>query len=197
LLLVVLAGLAVRTDGASVSVSEISQRLAVVTLQRGEFAQQRDTAGLSHPLVSAGVFVLSQSDGLLWQVRMPLQADYKFVPAGTFRRLRGRDWQSMSVTGGATDRYMQVMRAVMSGDLTTLSRDFDISVSGDAMQWTLTLRPRGRLLTRALRTISVLGGDWIQRVVIEDQSGSRTTISLSLRPGAPALSPDEARDLAS
>ncbi len=195
-LLVTLAVLAVPALAGDIAVAEVGTRLTAHSVVRGDFEQRRQLTGIERPLVSSGRFLLSRAHGLLWLVRAPLAADYKFLPGGVFQRLRGRDWQPATGSAGPAERYLKIMLSVMSGDLPALERDFAISSAGTGAAWTLTLRPRSALLARSLVAISVTGRAWIDSVVIEERSGNRTTIGIVVQPGAAALSDAEVREFA-
>lgn len=182
--------------GADELVAEVRQRLTAAAVYRGNFEQRRELTGIARPLVSTGQFLLSNAHGLMWLVRAPLVADYKFVLAGVFQRLHGGNWQVAAGSEGPAERYLKIMLSVMSGDLPALQRDFEITSTGTIASWTLTLRPRSSMLARALDVISVRGGDWIDAVVIQEQAGSRTTIRLDLQSSAAALADAEVREFA-
>lgn len=59
---------------------QLSEQLAKPHVIHGDFIQEKHLRALPKPLTSTGTFVLAKDHGLLWQLKTPLQQDYRITP---------------------------------------------------------------------------------------------------------------------
>src|SRR5690606_8453225 len=71
----------------------LNAQLRAQPVLHGDFVQEKHLRALPQPLVSRGQFVLAREHGLLWQLRSPLQQDYRISASGIARRT-AEDWQA-------------------------------------------------------------------------------------------------------
>lgn len=159
---------------------------------RGDFVQEKHLRALPQPLVSRGQFVLAQEQGLLWQLRSPLQQDYRISASGIARRT-AEGWQA-SAGQSASERQNRLILALLSGDSEALGADFNLQLDGTANAWQLNLTPRGALLGQIFTRVQLRGGQHVEQIEIFETQGDRTLMRLSALRSDTPLSDTERHD---
>jgi len=72
--------LSVTVQAASPQAEQIFKQLSQTTLVRAKFEQQKKLVSLQKTFVSNGDVVFSKSNGVLWQLQRPVQADLVVTP---------------------------------------------------------------------------------------------------------------------
>ena len=86
--------------------------------------------------------------------------------------------------------------AVLQGDSSGLQRDFELNLQGTAEHWQLQLNPRSLLLKQIFRRIDIAGGQYVERIELEESQGDSTVLRMPASSGATALSDTERSDFA-
>ncbi len=173
---------------------QLSDQLAKPDVIHGNFIQEKHLRALPQPLTSKGTFVLAKNHGLLWLLRTPLQQDYRITTKGIARRdVSG--WQMLpSKSAGAEQN--RLFLAVLQGDSSGLQRDFELSMSGDAQNWKLTLLPRSLLLKQVFNQINITGGELVSTIELLETQGDSTLLRMQDSTSAQPLSTAEQHDFA-
>jgi hypothetical protein len=178
------AGLAQAFD-----LAQLSAQLAKPAVVRGPFIQEKHLRALPQPLTSHGQFVLSREHGLLWQLRSPLQQDYRIDDRGIARRTV-QGWQQQSGQDVAAQQS-RLFLAVLKGDHAGLADDFELQLSGNAEAWQLDLIPRSRLLQQIFNVIHIQGGALVECIELAETQGDSTLLRLPQSQAGSALSEAE------
>ena len=145
------------------------------------FYEQRQSPWLTAPVESWGV-VRSLPQGLEKQVESPKQETWRLLPD----RL---EWQGSA--GGGSKQILfskapalavlsDAIRHVVAGNFLALERDFNVSVQGDAKQWTAHLQPQTAEVARYLEYLEIQGsGSQLLVLVVVERKGERTTTRFS------------------
>jgi len=189
LLLCCLAPLAQAFD-----LQQLSNQLARPEVIHGQFTQEKHLRALPQPLTSKGRFVLAKQHGLLWLLQTPLQQDYRITAQGIARR-EGSSWQMLPNKSAGAEQN-RLFLAVLQGDSSGLQRDFELSLSGTAQQWKLTLTPRSVLLKQVFNQINIDGGELVQRIELLETQGDSTVLRMQDSTSAQPLSEAEQHDFA-
>jgi hypothetical protein len=163
---------------------------------RGHFVQERQLAGFSHPLKSAGSFVLAPGQGLIWRTEMPLVDTIVITPGGILQIVNGKEAMRLPVSRlPVVGRFYDVLGGALTGNTGPLDSVFKVERQADAAQWHLTLRP-ARADDPALGqivAITVTGTHLVDAVEIQKQGGDADRLSFSAQAKtAGDLSVDEA-----
>ncbi|MES2821809.1 MAG: outer membrane lipoprotein carrier protein LolA [Pseudomonadota bacterium] len=156
--------------------AQLSAQLGQAAVVRGDFTQEKHLRALPQPLISQGRFVLAKPYGLLWQLRTPLEQDYRIDAQGIARRT-AEGWQSQPQQS-ASAQQNRLFLAVLQGDSSGLQQDFALSLSGTADDWQLQLIPRSALLKQIFSAIHIRGGALVQRIELLETQGDRTLLKL-------------------
>ena len=173
---------------------QLSEQLAKPEVIHGNFIQEKHLRALPQPLISKGTFILAKNHGLLWLLKTPLQQDYRITAKGIARR-DGSVWQMLPGKSAGAEQN-RLFLAVLQGDSSGLQRDFELSLSGDAQNWKLTLVPRSMLLKQVFNQINITGAALVQSIELLETQGDSTLLRMQDSTSAQPLSSAEQHDFA-
>jgi len=173
---------------------QLSEQLAKPEVIHGNVIQEKHLRALPQPLTSKGSFVLAKNHGLLWLLKTPLQQDYRITAKGIARR-DGIVWQMLPGKSAGAEQN-RLFLAVLQGDSSGLQRDFELSLSGDAQNWKLTLVPRSMLLKQVFNQINITGAALVQSIELLETQGDSTLLRMQDSTSAQPLSDAEQHDFA-
>ena len=173
---------------------QLSDQLAKPEVIHGSFVQEKHLRALPQPLTSKGTFVLAKNQGMLWLLKTPLQQDYRINAKGIARR-DASGWQMLPGKSAGAEQN-RLFLAVLQGDSSGLQRDFELSLSGDAQNWKLTLTPRSMLLKQVFNQINIDGGELVHNIELLETQGDRTLLRMQDSTSAQPLSDAEQHDFA-
>ncbi len=161
--------------------SAFSQQDLIALLQKsqniqGGFTQQRFLKSLSKPIVSRGKFVLLANKGLLWQMQQPFAVDLRVKKDGIMQ-WNGSQWVANNKLGQS--EQINLFLGLLSGDISTLSAQFDLQLSGSPQQWRLTLTPSSLLMKQIFNHIIIKGDGLVREIELDEKQGDRTLILFS------------------
>ncbi|WP_454562396.1 outer membrane lipoprotein carrier protein LolA [Pseudomonas sp. AIG] len=190
----VLALLTLSALANAFDLQQLSEQLAKPEVIHGQFVQEKHLRALPQPLISKGSFVLAKNHGLLWLLKTPLQQDYRITAKGIARR-DGNGWQLLPNKSAGAEQN-RLFLAVLQGDSSGLQRDFELTLSGDAKQWKLTLTPRSLLLKQVFNQINIDGGTLVQTIELLETQGDSTVLRMQDSSAGQPLSDAEQHDFA-
>lgn len=176
LLAALVLGLLATPQAWAFDLDQLGAQLATQAVVRGPFIQEKHLRDLERPLTSRGQFVLSAEHGLLWQLRSPLQLNYRIDQAGVARQT-GSGWQPLPGQDMAAQQS-RLFLALLRGDRSGLEHDFDLRLSGNGEAWTLRLTPHALLLRQVFSAIHIRGGAQVERIELLETQGDRTLLHL-------------------
>lgn len=171
---------------------QLQAQLRAAPIVRGSFVQQKFLRALPQPLTSRGDFTLAQGKGLLWQLTSPFAQDLRITPQGIAKRDAQGQWQALPQQMGAS-RETGIFLAVLAGDTHGLQENFDISLAGDAQDWTMTMKPSSALLSQVFDAIVIQGDTLVRRIELRETQGDRTVLQLQDLQAARQLNAEEQR----
>lgn len=135
------------------------------------FIQTRTLAALSRPLKITGNLVLSRAEGVIWQVRTPINLTYVMSPKGMLevgpdgkaKRKASKDVPMVAQMG-------RILQALLQGQWSALDDYFTVSAEGKADRWKIVLVPRP-LTAAFIKGVQVTGARFIERIHVEEASG--------------------------
>ncbi|MBC3774571.1 outer membrane lipoprotein carrier protein LolA [Pseudomonas sp. SWRI99] len=186
--------LAISSWANAFDLQQLSEQLAKPDVIHGQFTQEKHLRALPQPLISKGRFVLAKNHGLLWLLKTPLQQDYRITGKGIARR-GNNGWQLLPNKSAGAEQN-RLFLAVLQGDSSGLQRDFELTLSGTAQQWKLTLTPRSLLLKQVFNQINIDGGTLVQTIELLETQGDSTVLRLQDSTAEQPLSDAEQHDFA-
>lgn len=148
--------------------TEIAARLAKTPIAQGEFHQQKHLKVLHKPLVSTGTFTYDQSKGVIWKTLTPVVS---LLLVNESKLLTGQGEQAVPAAFG------KVFKAMLGGDLATLSDGFSVTGSDQKTSWQLELTPKDDMLKKIISTMLLSGDTELRKLEIREAGGNVTHIS--------------------
>jgi hypothetical protein len=122
------------------------------------FVEYRFTHLLKKPLRSSGTLEYRADGVLARHVETPYRETSEVAGEQVRIARAGAPARTLSLARSPQMRaLLGSLRALLEGRLAPLESDFDITLEGQATQWTLSLRPRQAKLARQLERIDVFG----------------------------------------
>jgi hypothetical protein len=140
------------------SIQELESRLVRAPPVSTAFVEYRFSHVLKAPLRTSGTLEYRADGVLARDVREPF-IERTEVSADEIRIQRSGRAERRIPLGRAPQLRVLLgsFRALLDGRISQLEQDFEITLSGDASRWTLSLRPRDKRLARYLASIEVYG----------------------------------------
>lgn len=158
------------------SQTELIQQLQKPQSIQGNFIQQRFLKSLAKPIVATGKFTLVAQKGLLWHMEKPFMSQMKVTSQG-ISQWNGSTWVANSSMGQA--EQIQLFLGLLSGDISALSSQFDLSLTGTASNWQLSLKPSSLLMQQIFEKITLEGSNIVSSIELKEKQGDRTVIKFS------------------
>lgn len=159
-------------------IPQLMQQLATAQHPPRYFSEQRHSDLLQDPIMLRGT--LSFTEGkLLKQINEPFEE--LFIVEGQTLLIKRADGEQQIALSDYPSllSFVTIFRATLLGDLATLQAHYLTELSGSREQWQLQLIPRDSQLATQLKEVTIEGDrEGIQRFLIDEQNGDRSTLEL-------------------
>ena len=157
-------------------VSAIFQQLSKNDVVRADFEQQKKLASLNKTFVSNGTLSFAKSNGVLWQIKRPVQADLIVTQKKLVQKTQ-RTCSQIQIDQSPYSSVATLFLQLMSGDAKALAKNFNV-VSADyrATGWKIVLTPKSNLFKKLFVRIEAQGQQYVDKIVIQEQANNSTTI---------------------
>lgn len=179
---------------AAAPVARIEAMLAKPAVLCGRFDQSKQLAGMKKPLASHGRFCVVAGKAVLWRTLKPFPNTLRLTRDEIVHFQGERVAMKMDAKSEPVVRMINsVLFSLLGGDLTQLDKLFEVEGSAGADSWQVALKARDPALAKAIGAISLEGGAYVRRIVMQEASGDRTSIVFSaMESGEAAMLPEEA-----
>lgn len=160
-------------------ITQIFQQLSATPIVRAQFVQHKKLASVNKTFVSNGQILFSKSQGVVWQIKQPVQADLVVTSNKVVQKTQ-RTMSQIQVQnspyGGVASMFLQLM----AGDQSALAKNFDVvSVQYTPAQWKVSFVPKSALFKKLFLRIDAQGQRYVDRLVITEKDNNSTTIKFS------------------
>ncbi len=134
------------------------RNLAAVPERLAHFTEERRFAALDQPLLSQGHLLWRRPDLLEKRTEAP-EVETLRISGNQVEVMRtGQPTRSLSLAAQPELRtFVEALRAPLAGDLPTLERLFESSLSGTPAVWQLRLTPRDARMRQAMAALEIEG----------------------------------------
>lgn len=182
--------------GGNDLIAQVNKRLQHPPVLRGQFQQEKSLAGFTKPVKSQGKFTVVKGRGIIWRTETPFASQLvltrnalvQTTGSGAAQRLDAQREPALKAINTA-------LFAVLSGDLNTVERYFEITGRADAREWTLHLKPRETGWRQFIDRIELKGAAYLNRLEMLDANGDTTLIRFLNGSAADAPNTNEAAQL--
>lgn len=174
------------TQAQTPELQKIFTQLGATDLVRANFEQQKKLASLNKTYVSKGTVLFHKNQGVLWQIKQPVQADLVVTAKRLIQKTQRTSSQidvDKTPYGSVATMFLQLM----SGNETALSKNFNVvSAKYSPTQWNVVLKPKSALFKKLFVQVDAQGQRYVDQIVIQEQANNRTTIRFSQQSAQPS-----------
>ena len=160
------------------SLADLTQTLQKPANVQGTFTQQRYLKSLTKPMTTSGAFTLVPKKGLLWQMHKPFDTTLR-VRADGIMQWTGSAWTNPNANKLGQNRQIQLFLDLLGGNTQGLEKQFNLSLSGTAQQWTLQLTPKTAITRQIFTRIDISGDSVVRKIELHEKQGDRTVMQFS------------------
>lgn len=172
----VLFSLSISASAHADQVSTIFNQLAKSELIRADFEQQKKLASLNKTFVSNGTLTFAKSNGVLWQIKRPVQADLIVTQKKLIQKTQ-RTYSQIQIDQSPYSSVATLFLQLMSGDDKALAKNFNVlSANYSPTGWNIALTPKSALFKKLFLRIDAQGQQYVNKIVIQEQANNSTTI---------------------
>lgn len=162
------------------------QQLAAKPVVRAQFQQSKQIANTNKPLVSKGDLLFVRGQGVLWQLKQPVQADLVVSP----RKMVQKTARTQSVVNLKQTPYgpaANVLLLVMSGNESALRQHFQVTqFKQTGGNWQASLLPTSGNMKALFSLIDISGGGFVNKLTLLDTQQRPTVIVFSNQATSPS-----------
>lgn len=179
---------------AAAPVAAIEAMLAKPDVLCGRFEQSKRLQGIRKPVVSSGRFCVVKGSGVLWRTLKPFPATLRLTRDQIVQYNGDRVAMKLDASSEPAVRMINgVLFSLLGGDLGQLGNLFDTEGAAGAGAWQVELKARQPALAKAIGTIRLEGGAYVQSIAMDDAGGDKTAITFSgIESGRRAMNAEEA-----
>jgi outer membrane lipoprotein-sorting protein len=148
--------------------TEIAERLSKTPIAHGDFHQQKHLKVLHKPLISTGTFTYDQNKGVIWKTLTPVES---LLLVNESKLITGQGEQAVPAAFG------KVFKAMLGGDVATLTDGFAITGTDQKTSWQLELTPKDEMLKLIISTMVLSGDTELRGLEIRETGGNITRIT--------------------
>lgn len=171
-----LLGFSVAASANTEQVSSIFKQLSKSDIVRADFEQQKKLASLNKTFTSNGALTFAKANGVLWQIKRPVQADLIVTQKKLVQKTQ-RTYSQIQIDQSPYSSVATLFLQLMSGDEKALAKNFNV-VSADYRPtgWNVALTPKSGLFKKLFVRIDAQGQQYVNKIVIQEQGNNSTTI---------------------
>ena len=163
----------------------IFQQLAQTSLVRAHFEQQKKLVSLNKTFTSQGEILFNKQQGVLWQIKKPVQADLVVTPKKLVQKTQ-RTLSEINVQQSPYGSVATLFLQLMAGDQATLTQNFNVThVENTSKGWQVQLTPKNALFKKLFTQVDAQGGQYVNQIVLQEKDGNTTTIRFSQQNSQP------------
>ena len=160
-------------DFNSPAFAEIVQTLTKKKKQEGSFIQKRIVQKIQRVFESSGTFLISGKDGIILNVEKPFASRSEISKEKMIQVFPDGTSVEMNAANNAVFREIAAsVQAVFNGNLESLQQKFDIYFVTQKKKWTIGLRPKEKMIQKALASILLEGQKNLEKVEMLDGEGN-------------------------
>ncbi len=172
-----LAGVAHTAPGFTLA--KLMAGLAGVRAASASFTETKSLPLLTTNLQSSGLLDYRAPDYVRKTTTSPAPQDFVLQDGTVTLTLNGQTQRFSLDQAPQLAGLVEGVRATLAGELATLRRYYDLSLSGGPSHWQLLLRPRARDLAAMMAWMSITGdGDRITEIDSADAKGGVTRMQV-------------------
>jgi outer membrane lipoprotein-sorting protein len=185
MMFMVMTTLPLASYAESSKVGQIFQQLSQTPVVRAHFEQQKKLTSLNKTFSSNGQVLFSKSQGVIWQIQKPVQADLIVTPKKLLQKTQ-RTMSQLEINNSQYGSVATMFLQLMAGDETALAKNFNVVAANyTTSAWDVTETPKSALFKKLFVKVNAQGGRYVNRIVITEQANNMTIINFSQQTAQP------------
>lgn len=185
MMFMVVTALPLASYAESSKVGQIFQQLSQTAVVRAHFEQQKKLTSLNKTFSSNGQVLFSKSQGVIWQIQKPVQADLIVTPKKLVQKTQ-RTMSQLEIDNSQYGSVATMFLQLMAGNETALAKNFNVVAANyTTSAWDVTLTPKSALFKKLFVKVNAQGGRYVNRIVITEQANNMTIINFSQQKAQP------------
>jgi len=185
MMFMVMTTLPLASYAESSKVGQIFQQFSQTPVVRAHFEQQKKLTSLNKTFSSNGQVLFSKSQGVIWQIQKPVQADLIVTPKKLLQKTQ-RTMSQLEINNSQYGSVATMFLQLMAGDETALAKNFNVVAANyKTSAWDVTLTPKSALFKKLFVKVNAQGGRYVNRIVITEQANNMTIINFSQQTAQP------------
>jgi hypothetical protein len=183
--LVLILTLSSFTAMASPAESEVAlEKIRVVLLKHkevhGQFKQVRNLKDLKLNLESEGQFRFKLPLDLTWNQTKPFVMDLIMTPDKIVQKNGdGSEHVMTKAQQPVVFVFSTSFMGIFAGDTKVIQKNFNYEGTFKTSGWAMTLEPKDELLRKVIANVKIEGGEFVEKVNVNEKSGNSTAIVFS------------------
>lgn len=167
-------------DSGSTAIDSTFSPMTAHAVVRGDFKQTKTIAQLNREFVSVGKFVIANDKGVLWDTEKPFASRLAISETRMVQQNANGSHSEISAKDNVVfAQIAKAIQSIFSGSTSKLQAGFHIFFDRRGSNWTIGLIPREASVKKAIQSIELTGGTWLERIKLIDGSGSPLLYELS------------------
>ncbi len=154
-------------------VRNVCEKIIKNNVMRGNFKQVKEIKSLSRSFTGHGVFVISQDDGIVWNVVKPFPS-IMIVTDNEIIQLSASGKSSVIESDGNPifKQFANTFRTVFSGNAESLFSLFEVYFDSHSENiWQIGLVPKDSIIHSVISSIELSGNESLDRFVMTESTG--------------------------
>ena len=159
--------------------SQITAQLNQTPTLSGNFEQLKYLKGFPKPLKTLGTFTFWADHGIVWETHKPFASKIVLTPS-RLESINNYQHQTFSTENNPHLALINhLLIDLMQGDIKEIEKYFDITLSGKANNWTMSLVPIDQNIKVVFEKIVIRGAKEVRQLLFYAPNGDKTEIALS------------------
>ena len=164
---------------SEISFSQLAQITGMPVKHAGSFVQQKYLQVVDASLESSGVFDYERGKSIRWEILQPIQSELLMTPSGVSSKQNGEELLQLDTSANpAAAALGEIFFAILTADWAILESYVELSGSIDGDNWHAILQPLDQSARLAFTRVELSGSGLLEKIVLHESSGDRTTIVL-------------------
>ena len=165
---------------SALTLEQLQQQLMTQEILRGDFTQSKTLQMFNQPLLSDGTFLLSHQQGLIWKQNNPFPVSLVLAKNKLSQQFSDQAPEIIEAKENPMVFYFShLFLSLFKGDLTSLEKQFSMTLNDGKTGWVLNLTPKEAPLNNVFKGIEIKGKETIQRLTLLELNNDSSVINFT------------------
>lgn len=162
------------------TLQELSDQLREHKSLRADFEQHRMLQGFSKPIISKGTLLVVEGKGLIWHQHTPISVLYVINDEQVKSQVANNEPTIIDSKSNPQMFYFSsLLKSIMQADQKVLDETFDMNLTSDSDNWTLSLVPKVSPINKIFAHIELKGQSFVDSLILNDKQNDSTSLKFT------------------